>query len=356
MVREGTSRRRACSSVSPSRQSSRIWRWSSRNASNWRRSGASYIEGSIVGGGSVHRPTVGPRPPAPPGTFTSAPERSGAKVKVPHGREVGSEVLAGALGVARLARSARWGCGIPGPPGDGIPWWPVPGGSWRICCSCAWAAICCATSAVWMPWNRPSSHPTSWAWAMRSSASEGESSWKGRVIRSSSSTSSGARPSSSSAIERWWISARRARPFSSSGALRTSSSSCLTIEPIRITLAGCSTRSAGLVGRSRFSSAGGSSCGATPMPSGVTTTTRSPSLVTVAGTPRFSESSWSWLGAVLLAHGPILPHGRAPEGAARRRLRRRPGRPLGAGSGCRCGGAGAATRRPARRRMPLPSP
>ena len=24
-----------------------------------------------------------------------------------------------------------------------------------------------------MPWNSPSSHPTSWAWAMRSSASDG---------------------------------------------------------------------------------------------------------------------------------------------------------------------------------------
>ncbi len=212
------------------------------------------------------------------------------------------------------ARPRRGGCGIPGAPCDGIPWCEVPGGSWRICCSCAWAAICCATSAVWMPWNRPSSHPTSWAWAIRSSASEGDSSEKGRVIRSSSSTSSGARPSSSSAIERWWISARRARPFSSSGALRTSSSSCLTIEPIRITLAGCSTRSAGFVGRSRASSAGGSSCSATPIPSGVTTTTRSPSLVTVTGTPWRSESSWSGSGRCCSLMAPSCPTTPGPVG------------------------------------------
>ena len=89
------------------------------------------------------------------------------------------------------------------------------------------------------------------------------------MIRSSSSTSSGARPCSSSAIERRWISASRARPASSSGASRTSSSSCLIIEPIRITLAGCSTRSAGLVAPSSSPSRS-----ETPMPSCVTTTKR----------------------------------------------------------------------------------
>src|SRR5674476_1384797 len=48
-----------------------------------------------------------------------------------------------------------------------------------------------------MPWNSPSSQPTSWACAIRSSASDGTSSPNGRVMRSSSSISSGARPSSS---------------------------------------------------------------------------------------------------------------------------------------------------------------
>ncbi len=49
-----------------------------------------------------------------------------------------------------------------------------PGGSARrICSSCARAAICCANSVVWMPWNRPSSQPTSCACATRSSASLG---------------------------------------------------------------------------------------------------------------------------------------------------------------------------------------
>ena len=47
------------------------------------------------------------------------------------------------------------------------------GGSWRICSSCWRAASCWANSVAWMPWNRPSSQPTSWAWATRSSASVG---------------------------------------------------------------------------------------------------------------------------------------------------------------------------------------
>src|SRR6478735_3770690 len=169
----------------------------------------------------------------------------------------------------------------------GVPYEaPGPGGRARICWSCCCAAICCATSAVWMPWKSPSSQPTSWAWAIRSSASLGSPSRKGRAIRSSSATSSGARPSLSSSMERWCTSARRRRPASSRGALRTSSSSCLIIDPMRMTLAGSSTRSAGLVrSRSRRSSrpsgwgpapSGRSSpwASATPMPSGVTTTMR----------------------------------------------------------------------------------
>ena len=74
--------------------------------------------------------------------------------------------------------------------------------------SSSWArvAICWAMSVAWMPWNSPSSQPTSWAWAIRSSASDGVSpSLKGSVIRSSSSRSSGARPSSSSRIEAAWM-------------------------------------------------------------------------------------------------------------------------------------------------------
>jgi hypothetical protein len=37
------------------------------------------------------------------------------------------------------------------------------GNARRICSSWARAAICWANSAVWMPWNRPSSQPTNWA-------------------------------------------------------------------------------------------------------------------------------------------------------------------------------------------------
>jgi hypothetical protein len=95
-----------------------------------------------------------------------------------------------------------------------------------------------------MPWNRPSSHPTSWAWAIRSSPSDGvPSSENGSVSRSSSSISSGASPASSSLIEDRWISLSRLRLASSSGAAFTSSSSVRIIVPIRITFAGCSTSS-----------------------------------------------------------------------------------------------------------------
>jgi hypothetical protein len=44
-------------------------------------------------------------------------------------------------------------------------------------------------------------------------------------------------------MEEAWMSRSRLRLASSSGAARTSSSSCLIIVPIRMTLAGCSTRS-----------------------------------------------------------------------------------------------------------------
>ena len=50
---------------------------------------------------------------------------------------------------------------------------------WRISSSWARAATCWAISVAWIPWNRPSSHPTSWAWAIRSSASEGSPVSKG---------------------------------------------------------------------------------------------------------------------------------------------------------------------------------
>ena len=49
----------------------------------------------------------------------------------------------------------------------------------------------------------------------------------------------------SSTIDRSWIPASRSRLAWSSGAARTSSSSCLTIEPMRITLAGSDTISVG---------------------------------------------------------------------------------------------------------------
>src|SRR5690242_12776225 len=121
-----------------------------------------------------------------------------------------------------------------------------------------------------MPWNRPSSHPTSWACATRSSASLGaSSSVNGSESRSSSSDNSGARPSSSSFTERSCISRSRTLLFSSSGEARTSSSSCRIMLPIRMTLAGCSTISTSGRSGSPLSCPPSS---LTVMPSGPTTT------------------------------------------------------------------------------------
>ncbi len=68
----------------------------------------------------------------------------------------------------------------------------------RICWSWAWAAICWEKMAAWMPWNRPSSQPTSWAWATRSSESLGVSAENGELRRASSALRSPERPSASS--------------------------------------------------------------------------------------------------------------------------------------------------------------
>ncbi len=65
----------------------------------------------------------------------------------------------------------------------------------------------------------------------------------GGASRSSSSRRSGDSDSDSSLTEVSKIAASRSRLASSSGAARTSSSSCLIIEPIRMTFAGCSTDS-----------------------------------------------------------------------------------------------------------------
>ena len=63
------------------------------------------------------------------------------------------------------------------------------------------AAICWENSAAWIPWNSPSSHPTSWACATRISASVGTPSIGGASEESSSFRSSDS-TSLSSSIER----------------------------------------------------------------------------------------------------------------------------------------------------------
>ncbi len=81
------------------------------------------------------------------------------------------------------------------PPGPG-----EPGGRRRRMSSSCWrAAICWANSVAWMPWNRPSSQPTSWALAMRSSAPLGAAvPANGWASRPSSSRRSGDRADDSS--------------------------------------------------------------------------------------------------------------------------------------------------------------
>ena len=122
---------------------------------------------------------------------------------------------------------------------------PIPGGRprWRISSSWARAAICWAISVAWMPWKSPSSQPTSWAWATRSSASEGIGLVEGERHPVELGGQVGAqRPGQ--LPHRLLVDLAQPGPAGLvEGAARTSSSSCLTIEPIRITLAGCSTDS-----------------------------------------------------------------------------------------------------------------
>ena len=151
-----------------------------------------------------------------------------------------------ATGLAAFVLAVRAG-GIPGMPGS--PGEPAgrAGRPLRICSSCIRAAICWATRAAWMPWKRPSSQPTSCAWAIRSSASLGVCALLERqrqpvelLDQLRAPGRSRARGSSAGGSR-----SGAARAFSSSGAALTSSSSCLIMLPIRMTLAGCSIRRAG---------------------------------------------------------------------------------------------------------------
>ena len=87
-----------------------------------------------------------------------------------------------------------------------------------ISLSCCWAMACWVKRVAWIPWKRPSSQPTSWACAMRSSDSLGVSEVNGRTTSSSSFWSSGDSTPSSSRSDFSWISRRARRPASSSGA------------------------------------------------------------------------------------------------------------------------------------------
>ena len=148
----------------------------------------------------------------------------------PGRRPTGRVWRAGARGRCRGGPGPTAGpAGICGPPG-----------SWRICSSCWRAANCWANSVAWMPWNRPSSQPTSCALAMRSSASLGTSPSLERQRQRRQFLLQVGRQRLGQLDDRAVVDLGQplAADASSSGAARTSSSSCLTIEPMRITLAG----------------------------------------------------------------------------------------------------------------------
>ena len=155
----------------------------------------------VPDGGLGRRPEERADDPARPSPRATRPDRTRPRPRTmrrarqrrlpgpsrPCVRRVGPRVYGPPTGTGRPSGRRR---GLPSSPSSPPP---TPGGSARrICSSCARAAICWANSVVWIPWKRPSSQPTNWACAMRSSASLGiASSVKGRESRSSSSTSSG---------------------------------------------------------------------------------------------------------------------------------------------------------------------
>src|SRR5262249_13515516 len=150
------------------------------------------------------------------------------------------------------AEHPRWlGCGervlhqrYPLPGGACGGGWPDSRARRRISSICACADICWVNSVAWMPWNRPSSQPTSWACASRSSDSLGASPVNGSTTSQSSAFRSGDSTSSSSWIDRSWISRNARRPASSIGARRTSSTMLRTIGALRVSFLGRLTRSA----------------------------------------------------------------------------------------------------------------
>ena len=150
-------------------------------------------------------------------------------------------------GSYRYAPGAWSPSGRPPPIGPPPPW-PGIWSAWRrrISSNCCWAIACCVKRVAWMPWNSPSSQPTSWACAMRSSDSLGVSLSNGdgdplELLPAARATGC---PRARGATARGSRRSAR-RPASSSGARRTSSSMFRTIEAMRISLVGRRTCSSG---------------------------------------------------------------------------------------------------------------
>nr|WP_284288777.1 hypothetical protein [Angustibacter aerolatus] len=219
-----------------------------------------------------------------------------------------------------------------------------PGAARASAPACWRAAICCATSAVWMPWNRPSSHPTSLglgdAQARRPTGSARRTAARcdaGSSTRLGRQTLLEARAASARGCRR----AGRGRPRRAARCAPPRAA-CLTMLPIRITFAGCSTRSAGLV----TSASPDGSC-------------ETPILLARAALPEVTSlRAWVCAEAIGQALGgrdhPYLPYvpsrERPVEPAALGRLRRRGrhGRPAGRGRRRSAAGGQPSGRDPAR--------
>ena len=190
--------------------------------------GAAAAGGGGGGGGAL--PGNGGRPPG----VGPAPSRRVARLGCSRlARRAQPRVMAAAP-VAGGARS-EVGPGPAGLPGGGKP-------RWRISSSWARAAICCDISVAWIPWNSPSSQPTSCACAMRSSARSA------RRCRRAAPCARARPPGPATAlgevVDRLLVDLAQAHPalLVERGG-RTSSSSVLTMEPMRSTLAGSFTDS-----------------------------------------------------------------------------------------------------------------
>ena len=135
----------------------------------------------------------------------------------------------------------------------------------RISSNCCWAIACWVNSVAWMPWKRPSSQPTSWACAIRSSDSLGVSAPKGSTTSVElvpAARARGCRRARAATSRRSRAAPCGRRRRAARGAPRRASSR--TIDAMRMSLVGrrtCSSGSSARVDRRSRRSASGAGVG-----------------------------------------------------------------------------------------------